>query len=212
MCFSATASFTVAGIIAATGAAILYKPRASGETALAVFPLLFAIQQSIEGLLWLSLSGTNTDSPQIRLLSTLFIIFAEIIWPVLTPAAVLMSEPERTRRAILRFLAALGLMVAGYLLYAALASPFSADIRNHNIHYFNDFSYLLPYRLFYVIAVSGPLLLSSWRTLQTFGVLVFLGYVISLYGYSGGLISVWCFFAAAASGTLYFHFHRPRAV
>lgn len=179
---------------------------------LAVFPLLFAVQQSVEGVLWLYLPGATMQSPETLSLAMIFIVFAEIMWPVLTPIAVLMIEPERRRRQILRGLALLGLVVAGYLLHAILDSPIKAKIYDNNIRYFNDFYYLIPYRLLYVTAITGPLLLSSHRTVQTFGVLVFMGFTLSLYLFFGTLISVWCFFAAAASGVLYFHFSHPRTV
>lgn len=45
--------------------------------------------------------------------------------------------------------------------------------------------------------------------LEKAGALIFLVRGVSLYLYIGVLISVWCFFAAAASGGLYFHFQRP---
>jgi len=48
------------------------------------------------------------------------------------------------------------------------------------------------------------------RPIQAFGVLAFLDYVLSLYLFIGTLISVWCFFAAAMSGVLYFHFSKLR--
>ncbi len=212
MCFSASASFAVAGINVLIGIAILRKKPARREVPLACFPLLFAIQQFIEGLLWLLLPDAPSGASVIAVLAMLFIVFAEIIWPVITPIAVLMTETDPQRRRILLGLGLVGLTASSYLLYAILAAPVSAEIYSHSIRYFNDFPYLVPYRLVYVMAICGPLLVSSQHTIQIFGVLVFLGYVMSLYLYIGVLISVWCFFAAAASGALYFHFQRLRPV
>jgi len=212
VCFSATASFAAAGISAVIGIAIQYKKPARREAPLAAFPLLFATQQSIEGLLWVFLPSVTQSASIVTVLAMLYTVFAEILWPIMTPIAVLMVETDRPRRRIMRGLALTGLLVAGYMLFAMLTSPITAEIYHHSIRYFNDFPYLLPYRLVYVLAICGPLLLSSQRTIQTFGALVFLGYLMSLYFYIGVLISVWCFFAAAASGVLYFHFQRPRPV
>ena len=194
------------------GIAILRKRPARREIALASFPFLFAFQQFFEGLLWILLPDAPQGTPVISALAMLFIVFAEIIWPVMTPIAVLMIETDPQRRRILRGLTLLGLLVSAYLLYALLTSPVSAEIHNHSIRYFNDFPYLVSYRLVYVMPICGPLLLSSQHTVRIFGALVFLGYVMSLYLYIGVLISVWCFFAAAASGVLYFHFQRLRPV
>ena len=92
MCFSASASFAVAGINALIGVAILYKKPARHEIPLASFPLMFALQQFIEGLLWILLPDAPQGTPVISALAILFIVFAEIIWPVMTPIAVLMIE------------------------------------------------------------------------------------------------------------------------
>ncbi len=212
MCFSAAASFATAGINAVIGCAIICKSPARREAPLAAFPVLFALQQFFEGLLWVKLPGSAPQAPEIVTLAMLFIVFAEVVWPLLTPIAVLMVEPERKRQQILYGLTLLGLLVSGYLLFAILTSPVNAEIHNQSIRYFNDFPYLLQYRLVYVISICGPLILSSQYTIQIFGILVFLGYVLSLYIYIGVLISVWCFFAAATSSVLYFHFARPRPV
>lgn len=212
MCFSATASFTVSGINALIGLAILHRRPKRREIPLASFPLLFAFQQFAEGLVWLSLHDSAGGAIDPAAPIMLFILFAEVLWPILTPISILMIEPDRQRQRLLRGLAFIGLLVAGYLFHASLNSPVSAEIHNGSIRYFNDFAYLTSYRFLYVVAICGPLLLQSRNSIRVFGVLVFLGYVASLYLYTSVLISVWCFFAAAASGVLYLHFpHTHRA-
>ena len=61
MCFSATASFTAAAIVGSIGAVTLWKAARLRDRALlpiAAFPVLFALQQTVEGLLWLELART----------------------------------------------------------------------------------------------------------------------------------------------------------
>lgn len=214
MCFSAAASFTVAGVNAGIALLIFGKTPAVRERPMAAFPALFAVQQFAEGLLWVYLphADTNLQSPAAIALAIVFILVAEVVWPILTPIAVLMIEPDWRRRRALRFLGLLGLLVGSYLFYAILSASVTPQIVNQSIRYFNDFPYLVEYRLFYVMAICAPLLLSSQRAIQAFGALVFLGYLMSLYFFITTLISVWCFFAAAACGVLYFHFSRPRLV
>jgi hypothetical protein len=55
MCFSAAASFVTAGVTGAIGAVALTRVNEPRELPLAATPILFALQQSIEGLLWLNL-------------------------------------------------------------------------------------------------------------------------------------------------------------
>ena len=59
MCFSATASFTAAAVAGSIGAVTLWKAAKLRDPALlpiAAFPALFALQQTVEGLLWLELA------------------------------------------------------------------------------------------------------------------------------------------------------------
>ncbi|MBI2415948.1 MAG: hypothetical protein HYV33_04815 [Candidatus Kerfeldbacteria bacterium] len=85
MCFSATASFVTSGALAITGSATLAKKPTRQLRWLAVIPLLFALQQTIEGLQWLA--------PKPSVLSTVlgyaFLLFAFLLWPSYLPLAVL---------------------------------------------------------------------------------------------------------------------------
>lgn len=53
MCFSATASFTASAVLGITGIATLRQVKFKSLIFLACLPLLFAIQQFNEGLIWL---------------------------------------------------------------------------------------------------------------------------------------------------------------
>lgn len=55
MCFGPTASFTASGVLAVFGSVIFRNIRSSKEVFLAAFPLIFAFQQLIEGLIWVAL-------------------------------------------------------------------------------------------------------------------------------------------------------------
>lgn len=57
MCYSATASFASAAVIGAVGAATLTQVRRRREIPFAALPLLFAVHQATEGLVWLGLEG-----------------------------------------------------------------------------------------------------------------------------------------------------------
>jgi len=80
MCFSATASFSVAATTAVIGLAAVARVRRPRELPLALAPMLFALQQVVEGVLWLQLTGAG-DSGNVAELSFAFRLFAEVLWP-----------------------------------------------------------------------------------------------------------------------------------
>ena len=93
MCFSATASFVTAGTTAIIGVVALTRANGPRELPLAATPILFALQQGIEGLLWLDLP-VAPDGPLSTGLTLLYLFFAEVFWPIFVPIAVLLVEPE----------------------------------------------------------------------------------------------------------------------
>src|SRR5687768_7354448 len=100
MCFSTTASFVTAALTGAIGIVCVSRISRLRQLPLAIAPILFAIQQGIEGILWLSLSGDLDRSVSLPL-TILFLLIAEVFWPVYAPFAVLMTEPSRLRRLLM---------------------------------------------------------------------------------------------------------------
>jgi hypothetical protein len=86
MCFSATASFTAGITLSVLGVTTLKQVPSRREFLLGTFPLLFAIQQFSEGLVWLTL-GQDSLNPINTLVTYNFLFFATVIWPILCPLA-----------------------------------------------------------------------------------------------------------------------------
>ena len=63
MCFSAPASFVAAAVTGAVGVAAMMRVHRREELPLAAMPLFFAVQQAIEGFLWLSLRRLRPGPP-----------------------------------------------------------------------------------------------------------------------------------------------------
>ena len=207
MCFSATASFSVAAVTAVIGIAAIRHIKFPREVPVAIVPLLFAAQQSVEGIIWLQLSNSSTGN-HVPELSVLYLIFAEVLWPAYAPFAVLMIETNPTRRQILSALSVIGVLLSIYLLSWLVTVTPIATIQNHSIvygYYVNPLSWQ---QLVYLLCVCGPLLISSHGMIRLFGIVVLIGFAVSVYTYLTAFISVWCFFAAADSTLLYFHFKR----
>lgn len=210
MCFSATASFSVAAATAVIGLATLRHVKYPQEYFLAIVPLLFASQQAVEGVLWLQLPG-ESGSGNVPALSLGFLFFAKVLWPSYSAFAVLLIEPDHRRRRILYAIGVLGAIVSVFFLANLLGEWPIATIRNHSIAYSNGADPVSWWQLPYLICTCAPLLLSSHRTIQFFGAIVLLGFLVSAYAYLATYVSVWCFFAAAGSTVLYRYFQRANA-
>ena len=74
MCFSPAASFTAAALLSVAGsAAVIKNYKVKKALPIAIIPLIFAIQQAIEGMLWLNIQGSGGYT---LLFTYLFLFFA----------------------------------------------------------------------------------------------------------------------------------------
>ena len=106
MCFSATASFSAGAVLLVIGSLTLRSASRPRELAFAAIPLLFAIQQLIEGVIWLTF---RVDAPLLNSVMThLYSFFSHVLWPVYVPVAVVLMEPAGWRRRALTAFVAKG--------------------------------------------------------------------------------------------------------
>ena len=140
MCFSATASFAVAGASGLAGAFTISRAKKLREVPLAAIPLVFAAQQAIEGALWLSLASGAHPSLDLALANA-FALIALVIWPLLAPLAALLVEPANRRRAALAVLLTLGILVAYFGICNTGAHPYAACVVGHTLSYVNGSLY-----------------------------------------------------------------------
>jgi hypothetical protein len=207
MCFSAGASFSVAAATAVVGIAALRHVEHPREFLLAIVPLLFAFQQTVEGLLWLQLSA-ETGSGSVLALSLIFLILAEVLWPIYSALAVLLIEPDQYRRRILSVIATAGSFLSIYLLQGLISEPPIATIQGDSIAYASNVNPLSWQQIPYLVCTCVPLLISSHRIIQILAPMALAGFVVSVSVYLATFVSVWCFFAAANSTLIYFYFRR----
>lgn len=201
MCFSASASFVAAGALGAGGVATLTKIRTKREIPLALMPLLFGVQQFIEGIQWLS----DKPSAVSTAMAYAFLIFAFVLWPIYIPTSVLLVETHSLRRKIIPIFFAIGIGVSSYSLFILLKYPIATAITKNHIEYLVDIPWALGVAP-YALATVGSCLASSHRMIIWFGVGIFLSLMTSLALYASSFGSVWCFFSAILSTILYFHF------
>lgn len=207
MCFSATASFTVAASTAVIGIALLKHVRYPKEILVAIVPLLFAFQQAVEGVLWLQLPQ-GTDEGNVGHMTLVFLLFAQVLWPVYTAIAVVLVEPAYRRRLVLFAITIAGLMLSIHLAVELFGNTQVATIHGHSIAYGTRVDPMSWQQLPYVICTGVPPLISSHRPIRIFGIAILVGFFVSAYFFVATFVSVWCFFAAAGSILLYFCFKR----
>lgn len=206
MCFSATASFVSGTALLATGFVTGQRAGRAAALPFAWMPAVFGIQQLIEGGLWLTFESGNTALS--RVLTPLYSLFSQVIWPVYVPLAVLLLESTPWRQKVMAVIACAGAMVSAFLLYSMVTVEVTAQVEAHHIAYvFPHFHTWLASALYVLGACASPLL-SSHRTVRLFGVAATASMVVTAIFYSQWFTSVWCFFAAMLSAVIWFHFPK----
>lgn len=203
MCFSATASF-VAGIsLSALGIATLKQAKRRVDIPFAAIPLMFGIQQLVEGMLWLSF---RFDAQLLNSATTYaFSVFSHTVWPIFVPFSVGLLEPVAWRRNTIYLFQVIGLGIGLYLLYFIVKYPVTAVAEEH-IVYASPHFYQAPSMLLYVAATCIVSFFSSHRLVNIFGALALVLFFIAYWFYTEALFSVWCFFAAVLSAVIYLYF------
>lgn len=209
MCFSATASFVAGTALSGIGVATVRNSCDRSELPLALIPLLFGVQQLIEGVVWLTFQH---DAPTLKQISTYsYLVFSHVLWPMYIPFAMRSLEFVPWRKHTLLIFQTIGIIVGMYLLFFIVTRPVVAEIDGMHIvrHlvYDSPHFYVIPVMVLYVAATCVSCFFSSHPFVRLFGVLAFLSFVGTYLFYVRALVSVWCFFAAVLSLTIYLHLH-----
>ena len=203
MCFSASASFVAGFGLSLVGVMTLKKTKQKIEVPFAMIPLLFGIQQLIEGILWLSF---RFDSRSLTTITTyLFSLFSHSIWPIFVPLSVWLLEVVPWRKKVIAGFQVIGITIGLYLLFLIMEFPVTAKV-DENIIYISPHFYKLPAIVLYVSATCIVSLFSSHKIINVFGALALFLFAIASWFYTVALFSVWCFFSAILSLIIYFYF------
>jgi len=209
VCFSATASFSAGAVLLGLGALTLKSAKRPRELLYAAIPLLFAVQQLSEGVIWLTF---RYEAPQLNTVMTyVYSFFSHVLWPVYIPLAVLLMEPAGWRRRVaLPLLAAAGISVSAYLLYFLVTFPVVSRPIGQHIEYVSPHFFAWLSVSLYLASTTLSSFFSTHRMVQLFGVLALSSFAAAYFIYATWFISVWCFFAAVLSMVVYLHFIFPR--
>jgi len=204
MCFSPEASFAGGIIISSIGIATVSKVHKPSQILFASIPLFFGLQQIVEGTLWISIPDHGLINLQ-KISTYLFLIMADVVWPVMIPLSVMFMEKNFKRKRIMLILLALGITLSIYYSVCLLFLNVTPEITGYHIHYSTDFPESLAMVAFivYLIVTITPLFISSIKRTHLLGILMFLSCLITGIFFTQYLISVWCFFAALISGVIF---------
>jgi hypothetical protein len=207
MCFSATASFAAGAVLLGIGTLTMRAALATGQRRALLFgaiPMLFAVQQLIEGGIWLTF--TEEAARLNVVLTHVYSFFSHALWPAYVPLAVLLMEPRGWRRQTLTALVAAGAAVGAYLLYVLVAYPVVSRPTGQHIEYDSPHFFAAVTMTLYLLSTAISPLLSTHRWVVVFGALALLSFGAAYVFYATWFISVWCFFAALLSAVVYLHF------
>ena len=216
MCFSATASFGASAVLGVVGIAAVTKAKTRPQRIFGSIPLIFAVQQLSEGLLWLSLKNDGLAASQ-SLLTYVFLFFAMAVWPFWIPFSVWLMEKDQKRKKIMKGFVATGAIVTlgvGVILSiypVKVVTPFcfscpisDTGVLRHHLHY--EFAIpqlvknlIMAFTVLYIAATIITPFLSSIKKMKWLGIVFLLSYLFAVIFYNGFVISVWCFFAAILS-------------
>ena len=204
MCFSAEASFGASAVISVVGILAIKRSTNTQQKLFALVPLFFALQQFIEGLLWIVLQNPAYGEWR-HLLTMFFLVFAWLIWPIYMPFSMAMLEKNPVKKKVLFGFFGLGLLVASGFIYVMIFHNVTASVAQYHINYVYDFhpAYSWVYGLLYLIPTIGSLMVSSVKKMWTLGIINMASYLVSRIFFFSYVISVWCFFGALASIMVY---------
>ncbi len=207
MCFSATASFSAAALLLGIGTLTLRSALATHQRRALPFgaiPLLFAVQQLIEGVIWLTFGDEVTLLNSV--MTHVYSFFSHVLWPVYVPVAVLLMEPAGWRRRALVAFVSAGAAVGAYLMYVLVAFPVVSRPTGRHVEYDSPHFFAAATMTLYLLSAAFSPLLSSHRMVVVFGSLALGSFGAAYVFYATWFISVWCFFAALLSAVVYLHF------
>ena len=204
MCFNSTISFTAGAVIGAVGLLTLKNSKGVSQLFFAGIPIIFSLQQITEGFLWIALKHAEYAKWQ-QLFTVIFILFAQVVWPVWVPLSIMLLEKNRNRKIVLRILFFIGTASSLFGAYRLIFYPVVAMIEKHHIKYVFEFSAkILAFTpLLYILPTIISLFVSTVKKMVLLGILILFSFLAAEYFFREYSLSVWCFFAAGVSCVIF---------
>lgn len=200
MCFCAGASFAASAGLAVIGIAAQRLVTTPHQRMFATIPLLFAMQQAAEGIVWLTV-----NNPEYKMLTLIgvytFLTYAFIVWPFWIPFSVSLMERTRKRKSLLQGISLLGAGISLFLGWLLVKHGAQASIINHSVYYdvARPKGYVEPLTFLYAVTTIAPFFIVIMRGARLFGFLILASFIAAYSIWRTNFVSVWCFFAALIS-------------
>lgn len=205
MCFSPEGDLAGGLIVTAIGVdAYRHLRGRNNHLLLATMPLVLGAHQLDESLVWWGLQG---HVPHLlgRVAMWIYLMIAMVVVPILVPLSIWKIQPTTRRRWVVAPFVGLGIGVATVLLITMVRGPVSVRLGAYHLAYSIGLHNGILIVGLYVLATCGSLLCSGYRDIVIFGVANLLAVVILARLTADGFASLWCFYAALASGAISLH-------
>ena len=210
MCFSPEGDVAGGLIVTAIGIDTVRHVRGRREyLILGALPLVLGAHQLIESFVWWWLRGDVSHEIG-RIAMWAYLVIALIVVPVLVPLAVMMLEPTRRRRLTIAPFVLLGIVAAVILLVTMLQNPVSVRLGAYHLAYSIGLRHGVVVVGLYVLATCGAMLVSGYRDIVVFGLANLAAVIVLARLTADGFTSLWCFYAALASGAICLHMRYGR--
>jgi hypothetical protein len=197
MCFSPQMDVAAGVVIGVVAVDTLRHVRRPQELPLALLPLVFAVHQLVEALVWWSLQGEVSATTGHRA-EWLYLAIAFGVLPVLVPFAVGGLEPASRHRLTAGFVA-LGGVVAVLLMAAVVRGPIGAVIQGHHVLYRVDLWHGDTLAVLYVLVTCGSMLLSGHSHVRAYGMANLVAVAVLVWIDQTAFVSLWCLWAGITS-------------
>ena len=170
---------------------------------------MLGLHQLDESLVWWGLEGPVPYSIG-RVATWIYLLIAMVVVPILVPLSIWKLQPTPRRRWVIAPFVGLGIGVATILLITMLRGPVSVRLGAYHLAYSIGLRNGILIVGLYVLATCGSLLCSGYRDIVIFGVANLIAVVVLARLTADGFTSLWCFYAAIASGFISLHMRLGR--
>jgi uncharacterized protein DUF6629 len=209
VCFSVQADVVAVAVVLPMAVVSLREVRQVRELPFGALPLLFALHQLTEAVVWARFDGYAVSEPLWQAAVWVYVAFAMVVLPTLFPLSVLWLEPQGDRLRVAPFVA-LGIALSVVFAVEVLSDPVTVVAHQHALEYATGLSHGGILSVGYVVAVIGPAVLSGYRSVVMFGLVNLAGLLIVAIVYLDAFASLWCVYAALTSAFVMVHMLRRR--